>query len=153
MSKSGWKSALVTAKKGQCTAEGKFEGIKLKWDLGNPKLGSFFGININKNDIKFGIDAHLVYPRSRHGKKCGTSFSGTASWSFNVMVTRKMGGRVESGMTRNPIEGRVSMGKGGGAKSCAIDQKMVINMPLEYKKELKGKIIGEVQVKGATYSG
>jgi len=148
MEKGKWKDALKTAKVGKCEALGSFKGVKLAWDLGNPKLGRKFLIDLNKNDIKFDINLHVLHSAS----PCHPCFQGTAAYSFDVSISRKIGGTTETGKTKAPIIGTATTEKCKGSQGCAIDEKLPISLWVG-DDEIDGTISGEVHVTGATYSG
>ncbi len=104
MKEGEWKAALNAARKGKCEAKGEFEDIKLRWNLDNPRLGSYWGMDLNENDIEFDINPRVIYA----GEPCGPCFTGTASWSFNVDVSRKKGKTIERGKTKTPIKGSIT---------------------------------------------
>lgn len=145
MSKDKWKAALRAAKKGKCEAKGEFEDVKITWDLGNPRLGSYYGKNLNKNSIKFDINPHVIYA----GRPCCSCFTGTASWSFNVEVSRKKGKTIERGKTKTPIKGSMKGEKCRGKKCCALDQTMRVGMAMG-DKDISAVIRGRVRITGAT---
>ena len=145
--KSMWKSELEAVRKDKCEAKGQFKNVKLNWDLGNPKLGTYYFINLNKNDMKFDINTHVIYAR----KPCCPCFAGNASWSFDVAVSRTKGGKTESGKTTAPITGTADSKKCEGASCCDVNQTMNIGMTMG-DKELTATIKGKVTIVGHTFA-
>jgi|GEM_PF-5867408 len=146
--KANWKKELEAARRGKCEAKGQFKNVKVSWDLGNPALGSYYGMNLNKNSIAFDINPYVVYS----GKPCGACFTGTANWSFNVDVTRKKGTKTETGRTKAPITGSITGEKCDGKTSCAVNQALDIGLSLG-DSEVSAAINGKVTITGAVFSG
>jgi Domain of unknown function (DUF4157) len=150
--KKDWQKELEAAKKGKCEATGEFEDVKLKWDLGNPKLGSYWGIDINKNDISFDINPHVIYER----KPCCNDFRGSATSSFNVEVNRTRKGKTETGKTAAPITSNMKTEEGEGRKCCAIKRDLNITMETLAgggDDKVISKFTGTVKIDGANFSG
>lgn len=147
MEKDDWKAELQKASKGKCMSKGEFSSVPIRWDLGNPKLGSYYGQNLNKNDLKIDILPHLVHG----GSPCCPCFSGTVSWSFDVTVKRTRGGTTEVGKTTAPIKGSKAGAKCDGKKCCDADEKLRIGMSLSDPPELDATIGGEISLTGSTF--
>ncbi|HVZ52510.1 MAG TPA: DUF4157 domain-containing protein [Pseudolabrys sp.] len=121
--KEQYKSELAAAKKGNCTTEANFPSIKLQWDLGNPKLKSWWTININKDSHSFDINNQLIYSRN----PCCSCFTGTLTWSFDVSATRefdkgKPTAHTETGKTAAPLKGTKTTGSCAGTECCSISK-------------------------------
>jgi uncharacterized protein DUF4157 len=147
-----WDKELKAAKKDKCEATGQFADVELKWDLGNPKLGSFWGMDINKNNIKFDINPHIIFER----KPCCNDFRGAATWSFNVEVSRKRKGVTETGKTAAPLTGNMKTEAGKGRKCCTVKRDLDVAMYTgndDKDDQITNKFIGKVQIDGANFSG
>ncbi len=144
-SEQDWNKELQAARKGKCEAVGSFKDVKIKWDLGNPNLGSRLGVNLNNNDITFDINPHVIYASTG----CCPCFSGTAGWSFEVQMSRTKGTKVETGKTKAPIAGTRQSTKCDGKKCCDVSQSMDIGMSFG-DSEMTADIKGKVTVSGST---
>ncbi len=149
-----WVSALNSTRKEKCEAKGKFKNMMLSWDLGNPRLGRILGMDINKNDIKFDVNVHVLYPRPIQESPCCRCFSGESlNWDLGVEISRKVGAKEEKGKSQAPLVGSKTGKKCDGKKCCSIDE--IIPIDLEYNipsfNVEKFRINGRASIKGATH--
>jgi hypothetical protein len=143
--KDDYKSELskAKAKSGTCVTRASFDGIPLNWDLGNPKLGSWYGFNLNKGSKRFDIVADLVY----RAAACCSCFNGTLSWNFDVDARRK----TETGKTATPITGSKTLSDCKGTACCSVAKDFSIalwlgdkDVDVNFKGKLKlaGQLVG-----------
>jgi len=137
-----WKKEMEAAGQGKCTAKGSFEGVKISWDLGNPNLGTVFTKNLNKNDLTFDINTFAIYD----GKPCCTCFTGNASWSLDVQITKGK----ETGKTKSPITGSKAGNSCKGQQCCTISETLNVSTSSGYS-DMVATVAGSVQLDGSTY--
>jgi Domain of unknown function (DUF4157) len=127
--KDKYKSALEAFKKRNCATHADFPDITLKWDLGNPKLGSWYTKSINNDSKTFDINNQLIYPRN----PCCPCFTGSLTWSFDVTASRvfdrgKKTQRTETGKTANPLVGKKKSAECAGTECCSVNKTLPISL-------------------------
>lgn len=142
--KDKYKSEMEAAKKGNCATKANFSDVALKWDLGNPKLKTWWSLSINKDSHTFEINNQLIYAR----KPCCACFSGSLTWSFTVDASRifdkgQKTQRTETGKTAAPLTGTKKAGECAGTECCSINKTFPITLWLgddEVSINFKGSI-------------
>jgi hypothetical protein len=114
LSEDAWNAARAAARRKHCDAIGNFENINLSWDLGNPNLGTVSGVDINRNSAPLLLEASLIHL----GEPCCQCFSGTVEWTLNIHAERRIGSRVETGETEQPLTGIVQSNPCQGSAYC-----------------------------------
>jgi hypothetical protein len=143
LKESEWRSQKKAASAGKCVSEGKFAGVKLEWDLGNPRLGKVLGlVDLNKRTETFDVNTYAVYA----GNTCCPCLAGSANWSINVEVARGQ----EKGKTKAPLTGSRTSESCSGQECCVVAKELAISTGASVL-DATTKSTGTVKINASTY--
>ena len=137
-----WDTQKDAAAKDKCVANGTFPDLKLAWDFGNPKLGRYYGKDINKNDVSFDVLVAAI----QDSKPCCQCLGGNVKWSFNLEVKHN----GETGRTQSPLTGSKNSNACEGERCCSVTKSLPIGLSYDMG-DLQATISGTVDLDAATY--
>jgi hypothetical protein len=143
---------LASAQKGACDVTSDFTSIALKWDLGNPKLGTWYLRDVNQGSHSVNLKNHLIYK----GATCCSCFQGAVGWSFGIEAERtfdkgKATEHKETGKTASPIAGSKTSENCKGDACCSFYKSVNLTYKQPLGNEISINFIGNIVLRGTMY--